>query len=102
MCWSVESNLPFFALGGTWKIAAQPWRARMVAGDTRGAVLGLDFLPRSSKGGTTLVLSQHPRIDQAGYLPRKLVAAEPFLEQGLALALTIVEAVSLAPALDGL
>jgi hypothetical protein len=100
MCWSVESDLPFFSLGGTWKILPQPWRARMVAGDTRGAVLGLDFLPGPGKGGTTLVVSQHPRLDQAGLLPRKLIEAEPFLEHGLALALTIAEAVSLVPALE--
>jgi hypothetical protein len=101
-CWAVEGNLPLFSIGGTWKVWPQPWRARMVAGDSKGAVLGLDFVPGSSKARTTMVMSQHPRIDQAGYLSRKLIAAEPFLEQGLALALTIVEAVSLAPALEGL
>jgi carbon monoxide dehydrogenase subunit G len=100
MCWSVESDVPFFSLGGTWKILPQPWRARMVAGDTKGAVLGLDFLPGPGKGRTTLVVSQHPRLDQAGFLPRKLIEAEPLLEHGLSLALTIVEAVSLAPALE--
>jgi hypothetical protein len=100
MCWSVEGDVPFFSLGGTWRILAQPWRARMVAGDTQGAVLGLDFLPGPGKGRTTLVVSQHPRLDQAGFLPRKLIEAEPFLEHGLSLALTIVEAVSLVPALE--
>jgi hypothetical protein len=100
MCWSVEANLPFFSLGGTWKILPQPWRARMVAGDTKGAVLGLDFLPGPGRERTTLVVSQHPRLDQAGFLPRKLIEAEPFLEHGLSLALTIVEAVSLVPALE--
>jgi hypothetical protein len=48
------------------------------------------------------VVSQHPRIEQTGFLARKLIAAEPLLEHGLSLALTIVEAVSLAPALEGL
>jgi hypothetical protein len=46
------------------------------------------------------VVSQHPRLDRAGILPRKLIEAEPFLEHGLSLALTIVEAVSLVPALE--
>jgi len=101
-CWAVEGNLPMFAIGGTWKLWPQPWRARMVAGDSKGAVLGLDFVPGQSKAGTTLVVSQHPRIDQAGFLARKLIAAEPLLEHGLSLALTIVEAVSLAPALEGM
>jgi hypothetical protein len=100
MCWSVEGDVPFFSLSGTWKIVPQPWRGRMVAGDTKGAVLGLDFLPGPSKGRTTLVVSQHPRLDRAGILPRKLIEAEPFLEHGLSLALTIVEAVSLVPALE--
>jgi hypothetical protein len=101
-CWAVETNVPLFSLGGTWKVAQQPWRARMVAGETKGAVLGLDFVSGPSKGRTTLVVSQHPRLDQAGYFPRKLIAAEPLLEHGLALALTIIEAVSLAPTLEGL
>jgi hypothetical protein len=99
-CWAVETNLPFFSVGGTWKIAPQPWRARMVAGDTAGAVLALDFLPGRDKGRTTVVMSQHSRMDQAGFFPRKLIEAEPFLEHGLALALAVVEAVSLVPALE--
>ena len=100
-CWTVETNFPFFTLGGTWRLSPQPWRARMVAGETKGAVLGLDFVPGQTRGRSTLVVSQHPRLDQAGYFPRKLIAAEPLLEHGMALALTIVEAVSLAPALEG-
>lgn len=102
MCWVVEGNLPMFAIGGTWRVWPQPWRARMVAGDAKGAVLGLDFLPGRGKARTTLVVSQHPRIDQTGFLARKLIAAEPLLEHGLSLALTIVEAVALAPAFEGL
>ena len=74
----------------------------MVAGVTRGAVMGLDFVPGPDRRRTTLVVSGQPRIDQAGYLPRRLIAAEPFLEPGLALALTVLEAVSLAPALEGM
>jgi hypothetical protein len=38
-------------------------------------------------------------LDRAGYAARKLIAAEPYLEHGLALALTIVDAVSLVPSL---
>ncbi len=101
-CWAVEGNLPMFAIGGTWRVWPQPWRARMVAGDGKGAVLGLDFLPGRGKARTTMVVSQHPRIDQTGFLARKLIAAEPLLEHGLSLALTIVEAVALAPALEGM
>jgi hypothetical protein len=44
-------------------------------------------------------LSQHPRLDQSGFVARRLIAAEPFLEHGLALALTLMDAVALAPAL---
>ena len=100
LCWNVEANLPAFSLDGTWKIWPRPWRARMVAGDCKGAVMGIDVVPTKPSGDATLVLSQHPRLDMAGYVARKLIAAEPFLEHGLALALTLVEAVSLAPALE--
>ena len=100
LCWNVENNLPVFSLGGTWKIWLRPWRAHMVAGDTQGAVMGLDVLPDKPSGPATVVLSQHPRLDMAGYVARKLIAAEPYLEHGLALALTLVEAVALGPALE--
>ena len=100
LCWKVDSNLPVFSLDGIWKIRPRPWRARMVAGDSKGAVMGIDVLPAKPFGRSTLVLSQHPRLDMSGYVARKLIAAEPFLEHGLALALTLVEAVSLGPALE--
>jgi hypothetical protein len=102
LCWKVDTNLPVFSLDGTWKIRPRPWRARMVAGDSKGAVMGIDVVPATPgpSGGSTLVLSQHPRLDMAGYVARKLIAAEPFLEHGLALALTLVDAVSLGSALE--
>jgi hypothetical protein len=62
--------------------------------------MAIDVLPAKPSGRSTLVLSQHPRLDMAGDVARKLIAAEPFLEHGLALALTLVEAVSLGPALE--
>jgi hypothetical protein len=100
LCWSVENNLPVFSLSGTWKIWPRPWRARMVAGDTRGAVMGIYLQPAASAGESVVVLSQQPRLDQAGFVARKLIVAEPFLEHGLALALTLMDAVALAPALS--
>ena len=100
LCWKVDTNLPVFSLDGTWKIRPRPWRARMVAGDSQGAVMGIDVLPAKASDRSILVLSQHPRLDMAGYVARKLIAAEPFLEHGLALALTLVEAVTLGPALE--
>jgi hypothetical protein len=100
LCWKVDTNLPVFSLDGIWKIRPRPWRARMVAGDSKGAVMGIDVLPAKLAGRSTMVLSQHPRLDMAGYVARKLIGAEPYLEHGLALALTLVEAVSLGPALE--
>lgn len=100
LCWKVDTNLPVFSLDGIWKIRPRPWRAHMVDGDNTGAVMGIDVLPGKPAGRSTLILSQHPRLDTAGYVARKLIAAEPFLEHGLALALTLVEAVALAPALE--
>jgi hypothetical protein len=99
-CWEVATNLPLFSLDGTWKIRRRPWRARMVAGDREGALMGLDAVTARRPAGTAIVLSEHPRLDRAGYVPRKLIAAEPYLEHGLALALTLVDAASLIPALE--
>jgi hypothetical protein len=99
-CWAAETDLPLFSLDGTWKIRRSPWRARMVAGEREGALMGLDLALGPAPGSRLLVLSEHPRLDRAGYAARKLIAAEPYLEHGLALALTIVDAVSLVPALE--
>jgi hypothetical protein len=100
LCWDVGNNLPVFSLDGIWKIWPRPWRARMVDGDTQGAVMGLDVLPGKPSDRSIVVLSLHPRLELAGYVARKLIAAEPYLEHGLALALTLVEAVALGPALE--
>ena len=99
-CWAVESDLPLFSLDGTWQIRPHPWRARMLSGDREGALMGIDVVVSRSLGGAALILSEHPRLDQAGYAARKLIAAEPYLEHGLALALTLVHAASLGPALE--
>ena len=99
LCWSVDNNLPVFSLSGTWKIWPRPWRARMVTGDTRGAVMGLHLQSAASVAESVVVLSRHPRLDKAGFVARKLIDAEPFLEHGLALALTLMDAVALGPAL---
>jgi hypothetical protein len=99
-CWAVVTDLPLFSLDGTWKIRQRPWRARMVEGERAGALLGLDVLPSAAPAKPLFVLSEHPRLEQAGYVPRKLIAAEPYLEHGLALALTLVDAVSLKSALE--
>jgi hypothetical protein len=99
-CWAVVTDLPLFSLDGTWKVRQRPWRARMVAGEREGALLGIDVLLSGTLPKTVFVLSEHPRLEQAGYVARKLIAAEPFLEHGLALALTLVDAVSLRPALE--
>jgi hypothetical protein len=99
-CWAVKTDLPLFSLDGIWKVRQRPWRAHMVAGERKGALLGIDIVPSGSSAGSLLVFSEHPRLDRAGYVPRKLIAAEPYLEHGLALALTLVDAVSLVSAVE--
>jgi hypothetical protein len=99
-CWAVQTNLPLFSLDGTWKIRPRPWRARMVAGDREGALMGIDVVSAKKPAGLAVVLSEQPRLDRAGFVARKLVAAEPYLEHGLALALTLADAASLVPALE--
>jgi hypothetical protein len=97
-CWKVEAGFPFLNLGATWKIATRPWRAVSVAGDGQGAVMGLDLFPAAAS--TAFVLSIYPRLEKAGYVPRKSIESEPLLEQGLALGLALVDTISLARALD--
>jgi hypothetical protein len=40
------------------------------------------------------VLTLAPRLELTGSIPRRFIAAEPLLEQGLTLALAFVDAVS--------
>ena len=46
------------------------------------------------------VFSLHPRVETTGYLPRKLIEAEPLLEHGLALGLAYVDALALLAAVQ--
>jgi hypothetical protein len=97
--WTVDANMPFVDFDARWLVRpTAPFRASIQGGDWRGAVMGWDVV--ASGGGAAAVLSLHPRVETTGYLPRKLIAAEPLLEQGLALGLAYVDAVSLLRALE--
>lgn len=99
--WEVDSQFPFVNFDAVWETHAQDQglRGRTIAGDTRGAVLAWDALPRQPSG-VTLVFSMHPRLEKTGYLPRKFIEAEPLMEQGLSLGLAYVDAVSLVRTID--
>lgn len=99
--YQVDDNVALVDLDATWSVpAALPTRATAVDGDTRGAVLGWDVFAGDRAGWSLIALSMHPRIDKAGFVERRLVAAEPLLEHGLAVALTYVDAAAIAAALD--
>jgi hypothetical protein len=92
--WEVDSRMPFVDFDATWAVTAgPPFRAVAIGGDGRGAVLGWDLL--EGRAGTVAVFSLHPRLEKAGYIPRKFIEAEPLLEHGLSLGLAYVDAVSL-------
>ena len=98
ICWRVDAGFPFLDLDATWKIGMQPWRAVSVAGACQGAEMGLDLLP--SGAATTVVLSLYPRLEKAGFVPRKSIESEPLLEHGLSLGLAVVDAIGLVRVLD--
>ncbi len=97
-CWKLDASFPFLDLDATWKIRMQPWRALSVAGACQGAAMGLDLFPNGAV--TAAVLSLYPRLDKAGYVPRKSIESEPLLEHGLALGVALVDAITLVRALD--
>jgi hypothetical protein len=95
--WDVDASLPFVDFDATWTLQSQrPFRAE-ASGDWKGAALAVDVFPRGP--GAVMVFTAHPRVDATGYIPRKLIEAEPLLEQGLALGLAFVNAGALARAL---
>lgn len=97
-CYVVDSSLPFFDMDATWKVWGSLFRAQAIAENLTGAVMALDALPFGQ--GTLLLLSQSMGLHKTGYVARRLIAGEPLLEQGLALARIFVDTVSLAQALD--
>jgi hypothetical protein len=97
-CWEVDASFPFLDLDATWKIGIQPWRAVAMAGACQGAAMGLDLL--ASGAATAAVLSLYPRLEKAGYVPRKSIESEPLLEHGLSLGVALVDAITLVRALD--
>lgn len=97
-CFVVDSHLPFFDMDTTWKVWGPPFRARAISDTLSGAVMAWDVVPDGR--GALLFLSQSLGLHQSGYVARKLIAGEPLLEQGLALARILVDVVSLAQMLD--
>ena len=100
----VRDSLPFVDLDTRWRLVTRPAvRAQASGGATRGALFGWDVFPLPAGGAaknSIAVLAMYPRLEAAGYVPRKFVAAEPLLEHGLALALTYVNAISMKAALE--
>ena len=91
----VEDGIPFVDFDATWR-AEPPPRARWwtaVDGAARGAWFGWDVAP-TADASAEAVLTMAPRLELTGSIPRRFIEAEPLLEQGLALALTFVDAAS--------
>jgi hypothetical protein len=94
---AVKDSVPFVDLDATWRITStSSVVATAVAGATRGAVFRWQTFVAPS--GPVSVLSMHPRLDAAGFIEKRMIAAEPLLEHALALALTYVNAAAVADA----
>ncbi|HXT95189.1 MAG TPA: hypothetical protein VN853_02745 [Polyangia bacterium] len=89
---AVEDDLPLVDCDDAW--VAQPGaEARWIAaaGATRGARLGWSVAPGPGGGTTIAALTLYPRLELTGSIGRKFIAAEPLLEEGLALALAFAD-----------
>ncbi len=102
---AVKDNLPLVDFDTVWQLSrdrAAGFTARATDGATRGALFAWDVRPAPATDGargSVAIFSLYPRLDTAGYVPRKFIAAEPLLEHGMALALAYVDAMSMARAL---
>lgn len=100
----VRDNLPLVDFDASWTAQPGP-AARWVAtaGATRGARLGWDvYSSAASTGGAAgaiAALTLYPRLETTGSIARRFIAAEPLLEEGLALALAFVDAAGVKAAL---
>ena len=114
----VKEDIPFVDLEADWRInygpplaadavagaiAGAAWRfstpgqdakdvtsARSGAAGTGGPQAGVTK-PEGVTAGSTVVFSLAPRLEAAGWVPRRFIEAEPLLEHGLALALAYVD-----------
>lgn len=94
---AAKDSVPFVDLDATWRVTStSSVVATAVAGATRGAVFRWQTFVAPS--GPVSVLSMHPRLDAAGFIEKRMIAAEPLLEHALALALTYVDAAAVADA----
>ncbi|MBC8133984.1 MAG: hypothetical protein H7X95_13450, partial [Deltaproteobacteria bacterium] len=94
---AVEDDISLVDLDAVWALSPMaPGRATAVEGDIRGAVFAWQAWPGDDLRTTTAVLSMHPRLDAAGFIERKLVAAEPLLEHAFSIALSYVDAAAIA------
>jgi hypothetical protein len=95
----VEDDIALVDLDATWRWSPGP-AAEAIAGRIGGAVLRWDVMPPRAQGAPVLaVLSMHPHLDAAGFIERRMVAAEPLLEHALALAMVYADAAAVADAL---
>ncbi len=102
---AIDDNLPLVDFDAVWQLARDRLRgftAIAVDGATHGALFAWDVAPAPARGaarGSIAVLGFYPRLETAGYVPRKFIAAEPLLEHGMSLALSYADAMSMARAL---
>lgn len=88
----VEDDLPLVDCDATWTALAGPeprWVA--TAGATRGARLGWSIHAGAAGASSIAALTLYPRLEATGSIARRFIAAEPLLEEGLALALAFVD-----------
>lgn len=98
--WRVDASFPFVDFDADWAVdLGEPLAARAAAGDTAGAAWSWLVRPGPAPERSRLAFVSYPRIEKTGYLPRKLIAAEPLLEHALSLALAYVDAVALSATL---
>jgi hypothetical protein len=113
--WTVDSTMPFVDFDSIWEVRpGPPLRARAVDDDWTGATLRWDVVSASGDAGgagaggragggagSVAALSFHGHVERTGYVPRRLIEAEPLIEHGLSLGLAYVNALSLLQSVPG-
>jgi hypothetical protein len=100
LIWEVDSSMPFVDFDSEWEVTRTPdFHAFIRDGDWKGAAMAVTAMPGATPTTSVAAMALHPRLDTTGYIPRKLIEAEPLLEHGLAVGLGYVDAASLIEAL---
>ena len=95
--WTVDFRVPFVDLDAVWRLnqKANVIKATTIQGDTKGAHWTWQQMAAENQAAAPWRFAVTPRLEQSGYIPRKLIEAQPRLRTAMALGLSYYQGIAL-------